>query len=119
MTIRLYFDEDSMRRAIVNALRARGMDVRTALDAGMIDRADELHLEHASSEGRALFSFNVRDFYQLHSTLIREGKSHSGIIVARQQAYSVGELMRRILRLSAARTPEQMQDTIEFLSAWS
>jgi hypothetical protein len=30
MTIRLYLDEDSMRQALVQALRARGVDVMTA-----------------------------------------------------------------------------------------
>jgi hypothetical protein len=41
VTIRLYFDEDSMRRSLVRALRARGVDVITALDAGMIEREDD------------------------------------------------------------------------------
>ena len=31
--IRLYLEEDSMRRSLVRALRARGIDVITALDA--------------------------------------------------------------------------------------
>jgi hypothetical protein len=38
MRIRLYLEEDSMRRALAQALRARGVDVTTALDEGMIDR---------------------------------------------------------------------------------
>jgi hypothetical protein len=45
MKIRLYVDEDSMRHALVEALRARGVDVLTALEAGMIERKDEEHLE--------------------------------------------------------------------------
>ncbi len=118
MTIRLYFDEDSMRHALVQALRARGMDVVTALEAGMIERSDAEHLDYATAQERALFSFNVQDFYQLHTTYMAEGKSHTGIILARQQTYSVGELMRRLLRLSAAKTPEQIKNTVEFLSAW-
>ena len=32
MAVRLYFDEDSMDRNLVRALRARGMDVSTALE---------------------------------------------------------------------------------------
>ena len=40
MRIRLYFDEDSMHRGLVRALRARGVDVVTALEAGMIERQD-------------------------------------------------------------------------------
>ena len=39
VTIRLYFDEDSMRNALMNALRARGIDVTTALEENMIDLA--------------------------------------------------------------------------------
>ena len=33
--IRLYFDEDSMHRSLVRALRARGVDVMTALEECM------------------------------------------------------------------------------------
>src|SRR5207237_7436698 len=44
VTIRLYFDEDSMQHALVNALRARGIDVLTALEAHRIERSDEDHL---------------------------------------------------------------------------
>ncbi len=40
MKIHLYFDEDSMRHALVQALRARGVDVLTALEAGMMERKD-------------------------------------------------------------------------------
>ena len=35
MTIRLYFDEDTMDKALVLALRARGAEVLTAQEAGM------------------------------------------------------------------------------------
>lgn len=56
MRLRLYFDEDSMDHALVVALRARGVDVVTALDAGMIERPNEEHLEHAAAEDRALYT---------------------------------------------------------------
>ena len=45
-------------------------------------------------------------------------KAHAGIILARQQQYSVGEHMRRLLHLIAHRTEEAMQNRVEFLSAW-
>ena len=35
---RLYLDEDSMRRSLVFALRARNVDVLTATEANMINR---------------------------------------------------------------------------------
>jgi len=62
MTIQLYFDEDSMDRILVGALRARRMDVVTALDENMIDRDDSEHLDYATQQGRALYSFNRGDF---------------------------------------------------------
>lgn len=81
MTIRLYFDEDSMRRSLVRALRARGVDVITALDAGMIEREDAEHLDYATEQGRVLCTFNVGDFYGLHSDYVAQGKPHAGIIL--------------------------------------
>jgi hypothetical protein len=49
VTIRLYFDEDAMWQALVTALRARCIDVQTALEAAMIERADEDHLAFATA----------------------------------------------------------------------
>jgi hypothetical protein len=118
MTIRLYFDEDSMWHALIHALRARGIDVQTALDAAMIERADEDHLEFATAQRRALCSFNVADFYRLHTGYMAQHRSHTGIVLAHQQQYSVGEYMRRLLKLMAHLTAEEMQNRVEFLSAW-
>jgi hypothetical protein len=58
MTMRLYLEEDSMRHAPVRAIRSRGVDVSTALEAGMLERQDEHHLAYATAQGRALCSFN-------------------------------------------------------------
>jgi hypothetical protein len=118
MSIRLYFDEDTLRHSLVKALRSRGVDVITALDANMIERPDAEHLAYASGQGRVLCSSNTGDFYRLHSELLALGKSHAGIILIPQQRYSVGDQMRRILKLIALRSAADMQDHIEFLSAW-
>jgi Domain of unknown function (DUF5615) len=118
VTIRLYFDEDSMWHALVTALRARGIDVQTALDAAMIARTDEDHLAFATAQGRVLCSFNVGDFYRLHTSYMAQHKLHTGIVLARQQQYSVGEYMRRLLRLMTHLTAEEMHNRVEFLSAW-
>jgi hypothetical protein len=50
---------------------------------------------------------------------MQAGESHAGIILAVQQRYSVGEQMRRLLRLIDTLTAEEMRDRIEFLSAWT
>ena len=116
--IRLYLDEDSMSRALVRALRARGVDVVTALQADMIERSDAHHLDYATQQGRALFSFNVSDFYQIHSDYLAQGTDHSGIVLARQQAYSIGDQTRQLLKLIAAFSAEEMRNRVEFLGAW-
>jgi len=116
--IRLYLDEDSMSRSLVHALRARRVDVATALEEDMIERSDMDHLDYATSQGRALCSFNVADFARLHNEYVTQGKSHGGIILAPQQRYSVGDLLRRLLRLIAARSAEEMKNQMEFLSGW-
>ena len=58
-----------MHRGLTRALRARGVEVLTALDAGMIEREDREHLDYATEQGYVLCTFNVGDFYRLHSDL--------------------------------------------------
>ena len=118
MTIRLYCDEDSMQHALVLALRKRGVDVATALEAGATEETDERQLALAAELGRAVYSFNVGDFCHLHSQWLAESRSHAGIVLARQQQFSVGEQMRRLLRLIGAVSAEEMQNRIEFLGDW-
>ena len=118
MKIRLYMDEDSMDQAVVRALRARAVDVTTAWDEDMLACDDHEHPDYATVQGRVLFSFNVGDFYDLHTRYLAEGRSHAGIILARQQVYSVGELMHRLLRLISVRSAKEMKNWVEFLGAW-
>ena len=117
-TLRLYIDEDSMDRALLRALRARGVDVITALEEGMIEREDTEHLEYAITQGRVLYTCNVADFYRLHTDFLAQGKSHAGMILAPQQRYSVGEVMRRLLKLIHTKSAAEMSNSIEFLQAW-
>jgi len=46
--VRLYLDEDAMRKSLVFGLRARKVDVVTASDAERINRSDEDHLANAA-----------------------------------------------------------------------
>jgi len=85
----------------------------------MTDRSDEEQLEFARSQGRVLFTFNASDFCRIHAELLADGESHAGIVVAPQQRYSVGERVRRLLKLIAAKTAEEMHDQLEFLSRWA
>ena len=50
---------------------------------------------------------------------MKQNKSHAGIVLALQQQYGVGGQMRRLLQLIAHLTAEDMQNRVEFLSAWA
>jgi hypothetical protein len=116
--LRLYMDEDGLDHALAVALRARGVDVLTALEAGMIERDDDLRLDYATAEGRVLYSYNISDYCRIHARYMQVSKEHAGIILAQQRQFSIGEQMRRLLNLIAARPPEEMRHRLKFLSAW-
>jgi hypothetical protein len=111
----LYVDEDAMDGDVIRGLRSRGIDVITAADAGMIRRSDEDHLSLAALQGRALYSFNVRDFHQIHTEWITSGRNHCGIVLTQQQRYSTGVQIRQLLRLIGITTAETMRNREVFL----
>ena len=84
----------------------------------MLHKSDEAQLDWATANGRVIFSFNTRDFYRLHTLRLEKGMSHGGIILAPQQRYSIGELMRGVLKLTSTLTAEEMIDRVEFISNW-
>jgi hypothetical protein len=118
VTFPLYLDEDSVNRALIRALQARGVEVTNAVDSGQTGTTDIEQLEYAAGQGRALFSYNTGDFAALHAQLLSRGLSHGEIIPAPQQRYSVGEQMRRLLRIRKALNGEAMRSRLEYLSGW-
>ncbi len=84
------------------ALRSRGVDVLSSLDAGMNARDDESQLILAAAQGRVLVSANARDFAVLHREWMERGQPHFGVLIIPQQRYSTGEIVRRTLRLASA-----------------
>jgi hypothetical protein len=114
----VYFDEDAMDADLVGALRQRGVPIVTPLEQDLIGSTDEEQFLFAARRGCVLYTFNISDFYALHARWLGTGRHHSGLILAPQQRFSVGEQLRRILRLRAAKSAETMHDRAEFLSRW-
>ena len=106
-------DED-----FVQALKSRNVDVLTVADVGMLHKTDEEQLTWATENNRVIFSFNTRDFYRLHTLLLEQGLSHSGMILAPQQRYGIGELLRGVLRSINTKSAEEMVGQVEFLINW-
>src|SRR4051794_3705535 len=97
--LRLYFDRHIMARLAVD-LRGHGYDVRTTEEAGMDTATDDEQLAFATEAGRAILTFNIRDFAPLHVQWQAAGRSHAGIVVSQQMGRrQYGVLLPRVLRL--------------------
>ena len=116
--IRLYLDEDSLAASLLHALRVRGVDVRTASEDGMRGRDDEAQLRWATQQARTLYSYNVRDFFRLHTAFLTRGEAPAGLVLVQQRRYAIGDQVHGLLRLSAATPAEGMVQRVEFLGAW-
>ncbi len=114
----LYLDEDTLRKVFVQALRDNDVDVLTVSDANNLGRIDEEQLIWATEQSRVIYTFNSRDFCRLHGRFIAVGRSHTGIIVAPRQSYSVGEQVRGLLKLIDSKSAEEMINQLEFLGTY-
>ena len=104
-----------MARALVVALRARGADVRTVVEADLQGKDDRSQLEWAAANGRTIYTFNVSDFCRLHSEYMERGQGHAGIIVVPRQRYTVKQQIRLLLNLLKTESAEGMQNRVWFL----
>lgn len=119
MSFKIYLDEDAQDSDFISALLFRHIDVLHSGEAAMNGRTDEEQLEFATQHARILFSYNVKDFSALHVEYILNEKDHFGIVLAGQRQFGIGEQTRRLLRLAATLSVEEMKSRLEFLSSWS
>jgi len=75
-SFKLLLDEDSSRKTTYNGLQDEGYDVITVSTAGLAGSNDEVVLQFAISEERALLTNNHRDFFRLH----KSNPEHYGIL---------------------------------------
>jgi hypothetical protein len=102
--------DEHISTALADALRHRGIDVTTTADAGLVGAADLDHLVFATARGRVLITQDI-DFLRLHAA----GVSHAGIAYCHPQSRSIGEMLRRLVLIHAALSPEDMKNRVEFL----
>lgn len=113
--VRLYLDRHIMTRLAVD-LQGRGFDVLRTEDAGKDTASDEEQLAFASAEGRAILTYNIRDFAPLHEQWQTDGRSHAGIIVSQQHGRrDYGVLLSRMLTLLNQLTTEEMVNNLVHL----
>ena len=62
---------------------------------------------------------NEDDFMRLSAAWLRSGREHCGIIVIKQQRFTVRDQVRRFRRLYEEVTADEMKNRVEFLSHWA
>lgn len=85
----LYLDEDTIKSALVKALRNADLEVKTVAEVGMLGSSDEEQLIRSTKHKQVIYSFNIGDFCRLHRDYMVQGKTHGGIILAPQRQYSI------------------------------
>ncbi len=107
--MRFHLDEH-VRGAIARGLLARGIDVTTSVDAGLLGAPDEEQLAYALAQQRVIYT-NDRDFLDFAHSRIH----HAGIVYSHRQAASVGEVIRYLCFLDEVLTADDMIDRVEYL----
>jgi hypothetical protein len=112
---RLYFDEDVDAR-LAEALRRRDYDVKTTVEAGLLEASDEEQLLYAASQQRALVTHNIKHFPKVHATWVEAGWEHWGIIILVGHS-AVSAWLRRMENLLNRFSAEELQNRLLFLGA--
>jgi predicted nuclease of predicted toxin-antitoxin system len=89
--LKLLLDE-MMRHAIAEQLRARGHDVVAVTERpDLRSTPDGELMERAQTEGRAIVTYNYKDFILLDRDSRRAGRSHAGIVIMSSHRFPEGK----------------------------
>lgn len=109
--VRFLIDEH-IDHAIANALRLRGHDVLTMVDAELLGADDGRRiLPFAALEGRVLVTRDS-DFLALH----KQGAPHAGIVHWPEKKRTVNEAIRYLLQLARRESAESMIGLVRFVN---
>lgn len=119
--MKLYLDDDSVDRVLIQKLQKAGHDVEIPLDVGLSGDDDPVHFGHAIREGRIILSANHRDFKNLHDLIGDAHGHHPGIFIVRKDNNPKRDLdedgiVRAISKLLASSTP--IADGYNILNHW-
>ncbi len=88
---KLHLDADASQKSLLEALLKRGHDVSRTPRPGLpLDADDDFQLLWATSQGRIIFTHNIRDFNQKTEDFL----NHAGILLAHRSSYNLFDLIR-------------------------
>lgn len=113
--LHLHLDADTSSKSLHRALLERGHDVtRTPTDWMPLDASDEQQLLGATAQGRAIFTYNIRDFIVLGNRY----PSHAGIILAFQKSMNLSETIDALDRVLTETKAEDWVGQTRWLNDW-
>lgn len=98
----------------MRGLRARGVDVVTALEDGAAEVDDEIVLRRATDLGRLLFTQD-QDLLGIARDWQRDCRSFAGVAYAPQVGPSIGRLTEDLEAISRVLDPQDVADRVYFL----
>lgn len=110
--LKLFLDEH-IWQGLTKALHAQGYDALHVIEAGREGMADDLQLEFATRQNRALLTYNIKHFSPLAALWYETGRDHAGIILSEELAQ--GEFLRRVEKLLATLSAEDMKNAVRHL----
>ena len=113
MTVPIYFDHNAPR-VVAAGLRARDVDVLTALEDGADRLRDEPLLERASALGRLLFSRDD-DLLRIARRWLRERREFGGLAYAHQRHSDYGRLIADLELIARAHEPHEVVNQIFYI----
>lgn len=112
---KLHLDADTSIKALQAALLARGHDVtRTPNEWMPLDASDETQLLRASSHGRCIFTFNIRDF----AVLAARHPTHHGVLLAVQRDWTLPALIAALDHVLSQTEADGWVGQVGWLSEW-
>ena len=113
--LHLRLDADTSSKALHTALLELGHDVtRTPTEWMPLDASDEQQLLGATAQGRAIFTYNIRDFIVLGKRYPR----HGGIILAFQKSMHLSETINALDRLLRETNADEWIGQTRWLNDW-
>jgi len=110
VNVSFYMDHNT-QGAVVDALRARGVDCITAAEDGATTLDDDALLDRATLLGRVLVTHD-KDFFAIHAARVSAGGQTGGIIHSLPTQITIGQLIDDLELISRASEPEELRNSL-------
>lgn len=109
--------DEHVWQGLVGAFTDTSYDVQHLSETGQRGISDEDVLSFASSEGRAVITYNTKHFVPLARSWYAEGREHCGIILSPQ--ISPSDLVRCVQNLLESLPAQELRNTVRWLQEFT